>query len=706
MIDEQELPGASASLEDAPSLSTARSSGRQRKATQKLVDSQREESRDELPKPSQRKRKAHITIYKDVPTPPPTQDTSQSTQGLPQKGRDHAVSQKRRRQSSKKRTNESPVFREQWEVDFESASNNQAKFKVLLEALGHENFSQRIHIPERVPKASFEEELDPLNPLWLWCKFVPPEVLETIASNTNENEAIQFEAKQQHSRYERIWKDLTGDDIGAFIGAAMLMGVHPQSCLEDYWNCSEDKPIFPLQKYITRQRFEQTCRYLKVNCPHERLSREEYWMKVEPLMSTLKAASQRHILLPHTVNIDENLIAAQVRTVHLIQIDCKAAGKGYKIYTLACGSYLYDWIYTSKAAKVPQAKYYEPRSEGYEDDAFTDTERMVLTLIESMLKSQPQGFKFQVVFDNFFSTTRLFDELRSWGVGAFGTAKAGSGMPRPHIIIDKVATKEKNYGEVVNTVVSNGRVNCVTFIDNGAVWMMSTVHDTANEPACWRPVFDRKNPSLHLSRTTPAGEVEVPYPKISHDYNHQMNGSDLCQQSWDAYDLSDHPHLRNWWPLFWHLINVSITNILFLYRLKGITDRELTHLQLQERLGLQLLRNPASVSRRVECTSLASTKRPTQLMRPSNEHSWTRTTIKECVVCKPQQRRRGRGRKALQVLGINTIPVQTTRKRSKRTTWACYECDVPLCHQDSWCWKRHHASEDKRRQMDQSESSI
>lgn len=29
------------------------------------------------------------------------------------------------------------------------------------------------------------------------------------------------------------------------------------------------------------------------------------------------------------------------------------------------------------------------------------------------------------------------------------------------------------------------------------------------------------------------------------------------------------------------------------------------------------------------------------------------------------------------------------RKRSKQTTWACFECDVPLCH-SSWCWQRHH----------------
>ena len=104
----------------------------------------------------------------------------------------------------------------------------------------------------------------------------------------------------------------------------------------------------------------------------------------------MREACQSLILLPHTVSIDENLIASQNQTPHLIQIDIKAAGKGYKVYTLACGSYLYSWMYTSKAAKVPEAKYYQPRSEGYKEDSFIDTERMVLTLVESMLKSQPK----------------------------------------------------------------------------------------------------------------------------------------------------------------------------------------------------------------------------------------------------------------------------------------------------------------------------
>lgn len=51
-------------------------------------------------------------------------------------------------------------------------------------------------------------------------------------------------------------------------------------------------------------------------------------------------------------------------------------------------------MYTSKAAKVPQAKYYHPRLIGYEDDTFSDTERIVLTLVESMMKSQLKGFQF------------------------------------------------------------------------------------------------------------------------------------------------------------------------------------------------------------------------------------------------------------------------------------------------------------------------
>jgi hypothetical protein len=200
------------------------------------------------------------------------------------------TSQKKRPKSARNQANKQDSTLEHWEINFNEASTTQTKFQVLLEALGHEDFPQAMRIPERPGRANFPEELNPFDPLWLWSKFVEPEVLETIAIHTNEYGSIQFAATEYHTRGERAWKDLTGADIGAYIGTAMLMGVHPQASIEDYWNCSEDKPIFPIQQYITRDRFQQITRYLKVNNPLDELTNSEYFMKLEPLLSRFRQA--------------------------------------------------------------------------------------------------------------------------------------------------------------------------------------------------------------------------------------------------------------------------------------------------------------------------------------------------------------------------------------------------------------------------------
>jgi hypothetical protein len=707
MTDEQEIKGASNNAADAPSLEASRGSPRRRVATQRAIESRAQEQASP-PQSRKRKRgKATFEVFADPPSPPPTQLESQSTQGTFQVGTDPSTSQKKRRKSKRKGTNDRPRTPEEWEVNFNAATTADAKLQVLLESLGHEDFPNRLRIPERKTEANITvKEADPMNPLLLWQKFISTEILQVIADHTNENEALRFETTPRTDKgKERTWHDVTAADIGAFIGAAMLMAIHPQKNVSEYWNCSEDKPIFPLQKYFSRQRFQQIARFLKVNSPSDNDVGAEFWLKLEPLMSSFREACQSLVSLGDTVSIDENLIMARSRTEHLMQIDNKIAGKGYKLYTLALHYYLYDWMYTSKKSKVKQAKNYIPRTEGFEDDAFTDTERMVLTLVEQLLTSHPE-LKFIIVFDNFFTSTRLFEELRSWGVGAYGTAKAGSGMPAPHIVIDKVATKERHYGEVANTVGKG--VNFVTYVDNGAVWMMSTVHDVANQPQCWRDVKTRSKPSVHLARQSINGELEIPYPQISQDYNHHMNGSDLCQQVWNSQSTRAHRHRRNWWPLFWQLIDASVANVLYLYRLKGFSESQLSHHQVQERLALQLLRNPAAVTRVVDPVSLFTTwtRRPTQLRRPTDEHQWTRGTKRYCAVHgRDQFRKRGKGktlraRRALEELGnYNTTwsrpPDATTgpRKRGKQTTWACLQCQLPLCR-DGFCWDRHHHPED------------
>jgi hypothetical protein len=72
---------------------------------------------------------------------------------------------------------------------------------------------------------SFDEEIDPLNPLPARHRFIKPEEFDSIASNTNENEFLDYEQKEKHTKWERSWDNLPGVDAGAFFGATMQLGV-------------------------------------------------------------------------------------------------------------------------------------------------------------------------------------------------------------------------------------------------------------------------------------------------------------------------------------------------------------------------------------------------------------------------------------------------------------------------------------------------
>jgi hypothetical protein len=80
---------------------------------------------------------------------------------------------------------------------------------------------------------------------------------------------------------------------------------------------------------------------------------------------------------------------------------------------------------------------------------FLDSKRMILTPLQSLLESHLEGFKFH------------FRELREV-VGGYGTAKAGSGIPKPHVYMREVTSKKKDYVETINTVSRGVSINYTT----------------------------------------------------------------------------------------------------------------------------------------------------------------------------------------------------------------------------------------------------
>lgn len=188
MVDEQEVSGASDSIDNAPSLQVARSSGRSRTATKRLLESQVQERSVKDPR---RKPKRQFNVYEEPDTPPLTQATTNPSQGGTQQTIPSTSQPKKRPRASKTKLVAAPENREDWEDDFETATTKPRKLQVLLKALGHEDFPQRIRIPQRIGTTNLDgQKLDPLDPLAIWSRFISPQILQTIAENTNEYEAI------------------------------------------------------------------------------------------------------------------------------------------------------------------------------------------------------------------------------------------------------------------------------------------------------------------------------------------------------------------------------------------------------------------------------------------------------------------------------------------------------------------------------------
>jgi hypothetical protein len=309
---------------------------------------------------------------------------------------------------------------------------------------------------------------------------------------------------------------------------------------------------------------------------------------------------------------------------------------------------------------------------------------VILTLVDRLREAHP-SFPFTVVTDNFFTTHKLFSELREWGVGAFGTAKQGTLLPKEFEMLRQCTSKEKNWGERYN-LVKDG-VNICCYIDMKAVWFLSTVHDFANDPSEW--ISARKRPGASLTHGKPdvsskVPEMEenqsflLPFPQLAVDYNRDMNGADLCAQLWSYYSTANHRHRRNWWPLLWGLLDSMVANTAKICHRLG---SKLTHRDIQLHLAYYYLRNPANRLRKRACSASMCGARPTKIPTQEGHHTWGLTTawgVKRgnCQGC---ARPKGRPSRALGEISGN---------RRVRSRSGCLQCRAALC--SSYCWTAFH----------------
>ena len=151
------------------------------------------------------------------------------------------------------------------------------------------------------------------SPLEVFDLFFSPDLMEKIVKESNAYAKIAM----GDEKYEK-WSKIIVDELKAFLGFSVLMGINHLPSLNDYWSRDPHLRYAPVADRITRDRFREISRYLhfvdndtlvpRGEDGHDRLG------KVRPLIDHLSTKFAQ-IYEPHRdIAVDEAMIKFQGRS--------------------------------------------------------------------------------------------------------------------------------------------------------------------------------------------------------------------------------------------------------------------------------------------------------------------------------------------------------------------------------------------------------
>ena len=468
---------------------------------------------------------------------------------------------------------------------------------------------------------SSKTELDFLN------LFFSPDMYQLIAQQTNLYAKRRIDSAGTRSKTD--WYDTTADEIKAFLGASIVMGIMKTPVQDLFWY--KDKLFHPscLENKFSRHRFEQLQQYLHTadtsnsNQPATTRANSDRLAQIRPVLDKVQSACLKEYAPHCEVSIDEAMIGFSGRLSFKQYVPLKPTKRGIKVWVRAdpYNGYVNDFqVYTGRVRGGPEKDL---------------GSRVVKDLMAPILDKGHRLF-----CDSFFSSPALFKELLENETYGCGTVKANrKGLP-PNLQL----LKPKTQGESI--VQQKGDMQVITWRDKKVLNILSTID---GEPT-------------NVNRKQKDGSiVQVPCPHAVMAYNQHMNGVDHADQLRATYSTA-RKSLKWWKYIFYFLFDICIVNAFILmkesvnHKLTSKTGREkcLTQKDFREKLAHQLL--DRFNTKRKRGSDIAETLTPVQhwpVIMP---------TKKTCKMC------------------------QKLKIRSERVT-GCEQCKVNLCIP---CFKPYH----------------
>ena len=243
------------------------------------------------------------------------------------------------------------------------------------------------------------------NPIDVFRHFFTCELIDTIVQQTN------LYAKQimTPAAYTE-WDKITVCELEAYFGFCILMSINHLPAIDDYWRKDDFLRYHPIADRITRARFREITRYLHFvdnsQLPKKGEHNYDRLGKVRPIM---KFCQEKFLsnFEPHCEQaVDEAMIPFQGRSSIKQYMPLKPTKRGFKVWVRG----------DSPTGYFCEFDVYEGQADSTSDSSDVQGAKVVKKHTRRIV-----GKFHHVFFDNFFSSTKLVQDLLDDDIYSCGT---------------------------------------------------------------------------------------------------------------------------------------------------------------------------------------------------------------------------------------------------------------------------------------------
>lgn len=419
-------------------------------------------------------------------------------------------------------------------------------------------FWSKNEIPVKVKEFTLKEgptfdKMNTNNCMDYFNKMLPQTIFEVIVNETN----IYARQKIKNSNdINKIWKDVTLQELYAYIGCRILMGISKLPSLDDYWSTDEAiGSVLLIRKTFSRNRFEEIDRnlhcvnndsYVKIDKNDEKF---DCLYKIRPVYEVLVESCRTKYIPSKYLSIDEGMTAFKGRIEMKQYIDSKPTKWGFKSWKLC----------NSQNGYICNFDYFKGRY-----DKCRKGSDVVLNLVQYL----PKNYPWSIYCDTYFSSIFLAIELWKLNIYLTGTLRKNSKGLSIEFKNDTQNLEKNN----MCWLMSKPQFSIISVYDSKPVTFITTCH----------------SPTETYFKTNKSGIISCFMPKVMKDYNKYARGVDLNDQLIVYYSCNR--KTRRWWVcLFWNMIDIAIINSLILKNMHEDIDNTYNQYYYRIKLAKELI---------------------------------------------------------------------------------------------------------------------